>query len=143
MFFGEYQHSLDAKGRVIIPSKHREELGEKFMMTRGLDKCIYVYPMSEWDNMVESVRKVPLTDKRGREFVRFFFSNASECEPDKQGRVVVANNLKTYAGLDREITILGVYNRLEIWDKETLEQHDAESNDPDSFVEELADKYGI
>lgn len=143
MFFGEYQHSLDAKGRVIIPSKHREELGEKFMMTQGLDKCIYVYPMSEWENMLESVKNVPLTDKKGRSFIRFFFSKASECEPDKQGRVLVANNLREYAGLDKEVTVLGVYNRLEIWDKETLEQYDAESSDPDAFVEELAEKYGI
>ncbi|MEQ8236083.1 MAG: division/cell wall cluster transcriptional repressor MraZ [Syntrophomonadaceae bacterium] len=117
MFLGEYQHSLDSKGRIIIPAKLREELGNRFIATKGLDNCIFLYPIEEWKAIEAKVKALPFTRADVRSFTRFFFSGASEMEIDKQGRIVLPTNLRDYAGIDKDLVIIGVgANRVEIWD---------------------------
>ncbi len=128
MFIGEYEHSVDVKGRIIMPSKLRENIGEKFIITKGLDKCLFAYSKSEWANFEEKLKTLPLTNKNARDFVRFFLSGAVECEIDKQGRFLVSSNLRTYANIDKEIVIIGVGTRLEIWNKESWTNYSSEEN---------------
>ncbi|GEO25073.1 transcriptional regulator MraZ [Alicyclobacillus acidoterrestris] len=116
MFMGEFEHSLDAKGRLTVPVKFRDELGAQFVVTRGLDKCLFVYPMEEWRILESKLKALPMTRGDARSFVRFFFSGASECELDKQGRILLPQKLRDYAGLDKDCTLIGVSNRVEIWD---------------------------
>lgn len=127
MFMGEFQHNIDAKGRMIVPAKFRQELGERFIVTRGLDQCLFVYPMDEWEILEEKLKKLPLTKKDARAFTRFFFSGATECEVDKQGRINIPANLRAYAGLDKECVVIGVSNRIELWAKENWEAYVVES----------------
>ncbi len=115
MFMGEYQHNMDKKGRVIIPAKFRGKLGDKFVATRGLDNCLFVYPMQEWSILEEKLTNLPITSKNARSFVRFFFSGATECTLDKQGRVSIPANLRNYAELEKEIVVIGLANRIELW----------------------------
>ena len=115
---GEYQHSVDAKGRLIVPAKFREQLGDQFVITRGLDQCLFGYTMDEWQKIEEKLKELPVTKKDARAFTRFFFSGATEVELDKQGRVNIPTTLISYAKLEKECIILGVYNRFEIWAKD-------------------------
>ncbi|CAC97378.1 division/cell wall cluster transcriptional repressor MraZ [Listeria innocua] len=117
MFMGEYQHNIDIKGRLIVPAKFRELLGDNFVITRGLDKCLFAYPQEEWKKLEEKLQTLPLTKKDARSFTRFFFSGASECELDKQGRINIPSNLLQYADLEKETVIIGVSSRIEIWSK--------------------------
>lgn len=133
MFMGEYHHSIDAKGRLIVPSKFREELGEMFIITRGLDQCLFGYPLSEWTLLEEKLKGLPLTKKDARAFTRFFFSGATESELDKQGRVNIPAPLLQYAKLEKECVILGVSNRIEIWSKSIWEDYFVQSEE--SFAE--------
>lgn len=119
MFMGEHQHSIDDKGRLTIPSKFREALGDTFIVTRGLDNCLFIYPMSEWTVLEQKLKALPLMKSDARAFTRFFFSGATECELDKQGRVNLPKHLCEYAKLDKECMVLGVSSRVEIWSKET------------------------
>lgn len=115
MFMGEYQHTLDEKGRVAIPARLRDELGEKFVVTRGLDQCLFVYPMAEWSKIEGKLKALPFTKGDARAFTRMFFSGAIEVELDKQGRVLIPQNLRDYARVEREVRIIGVSNRVEVW----------------------------
>ncbi|SET85573.1 MraZ protein [Salinibacillus kushneri] len=133
MFMGEFQHNIDSKGRIIMPAKFREELGEGFVITRGLDKCLFAYPMDEWRQLEEKLKKLPLTKKDARSFTRFFFSGAVECEVDKQGRINIPSPLRKYADLDKECVIIGVSNRIEIWSQDKWEVYFEESEE--SFAE--------
>lgn len=133
MFMGEYHHSIDNKGRMIVPSKFREELGEVFIITRGLDQCLFGYPLSEWALIEEKLKGLPLTKKDARAFTRFFFSGATESELDKQGRINIPAPLLQYAKLEKECVVLGVSNRIEIWSKQIWEDYFAESEE--SFAE--------
>ena len=117
MFMGEYQHGLDSKNRMIVPAKLREGLGEKFVITKGLDGCLYAYPMDEWRILEEKLKSLPLTNKDARAFVRFFFSGACEIETDKQGRGLIPQNLKEYAAIEKEIVSIGALTKVEIWRK--------------------------
>ena len=112
---GEYLHTIDGKGRVIIPARFREALGERFIATKGLDHCLFVYPMSEWTTLEQKLRTLPFTQQDVRAFVRFFFSGATECEVDKQGRILLPANLREYAQLVKDIVLVGVSTRVEIW----------------------------
>lgn len=116
MFIGQYQHSIDAKGRLSIPAKFRDALGESFVITQGPDNCLFVYAMQEWKNLEEKFKKLSFTKAKARAFSRLFFSGADAVEPDKLGRVLVAGHLRAFAGLDKEVMVIGVGNRLEIWD---------------------------
>ena len=115
MFMGEYIHTIDGKGRLIIPAKFREALGEQFIVTKGLDHCLFVYPPAEWKIMEEKLRTLPFTQPDVRAFVRFFFSGATECELDKQGRILLPVNLRDYAQLEKDLVLVGVSSRVEIW----------------------------
>ena len=115
MLIGEYHHNIDEKGRLIIPSKFREDIGNEFIVTRGLDGCLFVYAMKEWNAIVSKLRTLPFTKKDARTFNRFFMSSASTLEFDKQGRINIPSSLINYAGLQKECTIIGVNDRLEIW----------------------------
>jgi len=124
---GEYQHSVDAKGRLIVPAKFREALGEAFVVTRGLDNCLFGYPMNEWRKLEEKLKDLPMTKKDTRAFARFFFSGATEVEIDKQGRINIPATLMQHAHLVKECVVLGVSNRIEIWAKDAWEAYFSES----------------
>ncbi|GIP41991.1 transcriptional regulator MraZ [Paenibacillus sp. J45TS6] len=140
MFMGEFQHSIDDKGRIIIPAKFREPLGPSFVITRGLDQCLFVYPMEEWVIMEQKLKALPLMKSDARAFTRFFFSGATECELDKQGRVNLPPNLRDYAKMDKECVVLGVSNRVEIWSKGIWEQYYSQSEETfNDIAEKLVD----
>lgn len=134
---GEFQHTLDDKGRLTIPVKFREGLGSPFVMTRGLDRCLFVYPMSEWESLENKLKALPLTRADARSFVRFFFSGATECELDKQGRVLIPATLRDYARLERDCVVLGVSNRVEIWSESEWRSYSDQA--AESFAE-IAEK---
>ncbi len=117
MFMGEYQHTIDDKGRMIVPAKFRDDLGSTFVLTRGLDQCVFGYPMEEWKLLEQKLKNLPFTKKDARAFTRFFFSGAIECQLDKQGRVNVSQPLREHAKLDKDCVVIGVSNRIEIWSK--------------------------
>jgi len=123
MFLGEHQHSLDSKGRIIVPSKFREELGARFIATKGLDNCLFLYPMDEWRTIEEKLRSLPFTRADVRSFARFFFSGASELEIDKQGRILLPQNLRDYASIDKDLIVIGVGSRVEIWASDKWAQY--------------------
>ncbi len=138
MFYGEYQHALDSKGRVIIPSKFREGLGERFIITKGLDQCLFAYSSEEWSNLEAKLKMLPLSSKDARAFVRFFLAGAAECELDKQGRILIPQNLREYASLEKEIYIIGVSTRVEIWAKDRWEEYSSSENlNGDSLAEKM------
>ena len=116
MLIGEYHHNIDEKGRLIIPSKFRDEIGNNFVVTRGLDGCLFVYSLEEWNKIVTRLKKLPFTKKDARTFTRFFLASATLAEFDKQGRINLVNSLISYAELKKECVIIGVTIRLEIWD---------------------------
>ena len=126
LLIGEYEHSLDVKGRLIMPSKLRQDIGEKFIITKGLDGCLFVFSENEWLNFEAKLKALPLSDKNARNFVRFFLSGATECEIDKQGRFLIPANLREAASLTKDAVIIGVGTRLEIWDKEKWAKCDEE-----------------
>ncbi len=136
MFMGEFQHNIDTKGRIIVPSKFRDELQEGFVLTRGLDQCLFAYPMDEWKLLEEKLKKLPLTKKDARAFTRFFFSGAVECEVDKQGRVNIPPPLRNHAKLDKECVVIGVSNRIEFWSKDIWEDYFEESEESFSEIAE-------
>ena len=142
MFIGEYEHSVDVKGRVIMPARLREDIGENFILTKGLDGCLFAYSQTEWTNFEEKLKTLPLTNKNARDFVRFFLSGAIECEIDKQGRFLIPSNLRIYSNLDKEIVILGVGTRIEIWDKDTW-NNSAENISADEIAENMDKILGI
>ena len=138
MFMGEYNHTVDTKGRLIVPSKFREQLGDEFVVTKGLDGCLFVYSKSEWENIEEKFRNVPLTTKDARKFARFFFAGAASCEVDKQGRILLPVVLREYAGIEKNVVSVGVFNRVEIWDKDKWQESNS-YDDMDEIAEHMAD----
>ena len=143
MFIGEYQHTLDPKNRVIMPSKFREKLGDSFVMTKGLDNCLFIYSSEEWSRVEDKLKSLPMTNKDARAFVRFFFAGACECELDKQGRIVMPNHLKDYARIDKELVIIGVSTRIEIWSKEEWNKFNSDANISYEDVAEKMSQLGI
>ncbi|CAM3575723.1 division/cell wall cluster transcriptional repressor MraZ [Marinicrinis lubricantis] len=140
MFMGEYQHSVDDKGRMIVPAKFRDMLGPTFVMTRGLDNCLFIYPQEEWSVLEQKLKALPLMKSDARAFTRFFFSGATECELDKQGRVNIPNNLKEHAKLSGNAVVIGVSNRVEIWAKEVWDAYNQQSEESfNEIAEKLVD----
>lgn len=123
MFMGEFQHTVDAKGRLIIPAKFRDGLGERFIATRGLENCLFVFSEKEWEAFGEKLKQLPMASGHARQFTRLLFSGATECELDPQGRINLPANLREYAGLDKEAVVVGVSNRVEIWSKAGWEEY--------------------
>jgi MraZ protein len=128
---------MDKKNRIIIPSKLRDGLGETFIMTKGLDSCLYIYPKNEWQIFEQKLKSLPLTDKNVRSFVRFFFSGANEMEPDKMGRVLIPQSLLSYAGIEGEVVSVGMMDRVEVWSKEKWEAYNESEMDMDAIAEKM------
>jgi MraZ protein len=143
MFIGEYQHNIDPKKRLALPSKFRKELGLRVVVTRGLDSCLFVYPASVWNDLAEKLGTLPMGESTTRSFVRLMLAGAVDCDVDGQGRILLPEYLKEYAGLDKNVIIAGLFNRLEIWDenKWTVYKKKAEEN-TDEIAEQLG-KLGI
>ncbi len=138
MFMGEYNHTIDAKGRLIVPSKFRETLGDTFVVTKGLDGCLFVYDNEEWSIFEEKLKSLPITNKEARQFVRFFLAGAAEVEVDKQGRILVPNVLREFAELNKDVVLIGVASRIEIWSKERFNGM-AAYEDMDEIAEHMAE----
>ena len=143
MFMGEFQHNIDAKGRVIFPVRFRERLGSGFVATKGLDGCLFVYSNAEWQIIEAKLRQLPTASKDARAFVRFFFAGATELECDKLGRVLLPANLREYANLQKEIVIIGVGGRIEIWDSQLWEKYNDESDEAVTNIAEQLVNLGI
>ena len=135
MVKGEYEHSLDAKGRLIMPAKLREDIGEKFIITKGLDGCLFAFSIAEWKIFEEKLRSLPISNKDARKFSRFFFAGAIDCEIDKQGRFLISSNLREFAELEKDVIIVGMDSRIEIWSKEKWNKFDE-----DISADEIAEK---
>lgn len=138
MFIGEYSHTVDEKGRLIIPSKFRDGLGSEFVVTKGLDGCLFVYDNNEWKVLEDKLRALPLTNKDARAFARYMLAGAAQVELDKQGRVLIPQVLRTFADLDKDVVLIGVGARVEIWNKEKWENASFDDN-MDEIVEKMAD----
>lgn len=138
MFMGEYNHSIDTKGRLIIPSRFREELGDDFVVTRGLDYCLFVFPNSEWLAFEEKLKALPLTNKSARQFARFFVAGATPCELDKQGRILLPQTLRGFAGLEKDVVFTGMLNHIEIWSKDQWLKNSDFSN-MDDIAEQMTE----
>lgn len=136
MFMGEYNHTVDAKGRLIIPAKFREALGDEFVVTKGLDGCLFVYSSESWQAFEEKLQQLPLTSKNARQFTRFFLAGAAACELDKQGRILLPQVLREFSQLEKEVVLVGVANRVEIWSKERWQ---ASMQDYDDDMDEIAE----
>ncbi len=143
MFMGKYYNSIDAKNRMIVPSKHRDQLGGRCILTKGMDNCLYIYPLGEWEKVVEKVSALPQTDKNVRKYIRDVFANAEECEIDKQGRILIPAELKKRVFIDKELVTMGAMSRIEIWSKEVWEDPDSYPCEEDEdFISQLT-KYGF
>ncbi len=138
MLMGKYNHTIDVKGRLIIPSKFREDLGEKFVITRGLDGCLFAYDMEEWKKFEDKLKMLPNSQKDVRTYYRFFLGEAALVEFDKQGRILVPANLRQYADLDKNVVVVGVLGRMEIWSQEKWDVEDATCGDIEQISENLA-----
>ncbi len=140
MFLGEYEHTIDDKGRLTIPAKFRDELEGGVVITRGLDGCLWAFSRSEWEVLAEKISQLPTTNQAARNFARFMFSYASDSIPDRQGRVLVTQNLRDYADIQNETIVIGVMNRVEIWNPEKWSQVVADvEEDPEAVVSQLQD----
>lgn len=140
MLMGEFHHTIDSKGRVIMPAKFRADLGDTFILTRGMDGCLFGYPMAKWQEIEQKLDSLPLNKKDARAFVRFFYSAATENEVDKQGRINIATPLFKFAKLQKNCVIVGVSDRIEIWDEERWEEVNQEAEENfDEISENLMD----
>ncbi|MCI5936556.1 MAG: division/cell wall cluster transcriptional repressor MraZ [Eubacterium sp.] len=140
MFMGTYEHGLDTKGRVIIPAKLRDELGESFVVTLGLDGCLFAYPQDEWQVFINKLNELP-GNKEGRKLLRHFSANAAACEVDKQGRVLIPAKLRQYAGLEKDVVFVGVLSKIEIWSKNRWE--DCDGYDDIEDIAEHMSEFGL
>lgn len=143
MLLGEYQNTVDNKGRIIIPSRFREELGHRFILTKGLDHCLIIYSMEEWKRFEDKLKSLPIASKEARSFVRYFFSGAVECEADKQGRMNIPPHLREYARIEKDLVTIGVSDRVEIWSRQEWEAYqDSEAMGNDDIADKMA-QFGI
>ncbi len=143
MFIGEYSHSIDSKKRLAVPVKFRSDLKNKIVVTRGLDKCLFIYPMKVWEELADKLGNLPVGESGTRSFIRLMLAGAVDADVDKQGRILIPDYLKEYAGLQKNVVIAGLYNRLEIWDEKKWNEYKkgAEKNS-DEIAEQLG-KLGV
>ena len=143
MFTGTYQNSIDSKNRMIIPSRYRDQLGGHCMLTRGFDRCLYIYAMDDYEVLVNKIRKLPQSDRDVRKFIREFFSNTEECHLDSQGRILIPQHLRDYAGISKNLVTKGAMDKIEIWSTEVLADPEGENMmDKEEFVRKL-DMYDL
>jgi MraZ protein len=143
MFIGEYQHSLDEKGRVSLPVKFRARLASGCVVTRGIDKCLWVYPADEWEKLAEKISQLPITQKDSRNFSRLILAGAADLTIDKLGRVNLPNYLKDYAGISKKVTVTGMYNKIEIWPEENWNKFKKEMEDNSETIAENLSEIGF
>ncbi len=137
MFMGEYRHSLDEKSRVIVPAKYHEQLGTSFILTKGLDGCLFIYPQTEWTSFEEKLKALPLTNTNARKFVRFFLAGAVECATDKQRRIIIPSHLKVYSDIEKDIVFIGMGNRIEVWSSQKWDTYNDEAFDACTLAEQM------
>ena len=137
MLIGEFQHSLDAKGRLIVPAKFRNELGMSFIITKGLDGCLNAYSLVEWDRVQEKFESLENGGEKLRRLERWFFGGAAECEVDKQGRIIIPQNLREYAGLNKDVVVIGNRTKMEIWNPERLSANDIDVDECIEFADKI------
>jgi len=142
VFLGEYQHSVDDKGRVVMPARFRDRLGDGLVVTKGQERCLYVFPMDRWEEEVSKLNRLPRTNRTNRNYARSFFGAASDQQMDKQGRVQIPQSLRTYAALDKDVVVLGVADRVEIWDPAVWESLSHEADDLYAGIEESLSEEG-
>ncbi len=143
MFIGEYAHSIDTKRRLAMPAKFRGEMGEKVVVTRGLDQCLFIYPMKTWEQLAAKLGSLPVGEAATRSFIRLMLAGAVDVEVDSQGRVLLPEYLKGYAKLDREVTVAGVFDRLEIWDTTAWNTYKATAEENSGAIAEQLGKLGV
>jgi len=143
MFIGEFQHSIDPKKRLAVPSKFRGEMKSGVVITRGMDKCLFLYPVKVWKNLAEKLGTLPMGEANTRSFVRIMLAGAVDCEIDKQGRILIPDYLKEYASLSRNVVIAGLYNRLEIWDENKWEEYKKKAEKNTDEIAEQLGKLGV
>jgi len=143
VFLGEYNHSLDPKGRLVMPAKFRRGLEHGCVVTKGQDRCLFVFPRERWDEEAEKVLRLPRTDRRARNFARSFFASASDQVPDKQGRIQLPEALRAYAGLERDVTVVGMADHVELWPTAVWNEVAAEADDYYAEIEEVLSEEGI
>lgn len=140
MFMGTSYNSIDDKNRMIVPSRLRSGLGARCILTKGLDRCLYIYTSEDWDKQMEKICKLPESDPKVRAFIRHFCANAAECEFDKQGRIVIAQELKAYAGIEKDLVTMGAMSKIEVWSREVWDSPDNESKmENEDFAKALAE----
>jgi MraZ protein len=140
MFIGEYQHNIDQKGRIAVPAKFRPQLGSGVVVTRGLDHCLFIYTETEWQELAQKLVALPLTQANSRAFVRLMLAGAMQVSLDSQGRILLPDYLREYAGLNKEAVIAGLFNRVEIWDKQKWQEYKARTEaEADEIAEKLTD----
>jgi len=139
MFMSEYNHTLDTKGRLIIPAKFREVLGEEFVVSKGMDGCLFVYANDDWNAFEQKLTSLPLINKEARQFARFFLAGAATVEVDKQGRILLPPVLREYANLTKDVVLVGVLSRVEIWDKDRWQENTYDEDEMDEIAEHMAD----
>ncbi len=141
MFMGTYYNSIDSKNRLIVPSKHRDQLGGKCVLTKGLDTCLYIYSLNDWEKQMEKIAELPESDPKVRAFIRHFCANAVECEFDRQGRVVIPQPLIDYAEIKKDLVTMGAMKKIEIWSREVWETPDNEGKMDSQEYAEALEKY--
>jgi MraZ protein len=143
LFLGEYQHTVDEKGRIVMPSRFRDRLDDGVVVTKGQERCLYVFPADRWEQEVEKVSRLPRTNRTNRNYARSFFGSAIDQQTDKQGRLQLPQTLRTYAGIDKDVVIVGVSDRLEIWDTAAWEALSEEADQLYSSIEEALSEEGV
>ncbi|MFZ2153658.1 MAG: division/cell wall cluster transcriptional repressor MraZ [Candidatus Moraniibacteriota bacterium] len=143
MFIGEYQHTIDPKKRVAMPSKCRVELGKKVVITRGMDNCLFVYPMKTWEKLAQKLGNLPVGESGTRSFIRLMLAGALDVELDKQGRILIPDYLKDYAGLKKDVTVAGLFDRLEIWDKTKWNVYKSKAEKSSDEIAEQLGRLGV
>ncbi len=139
MLIGEYRHNLDQKGRIAIPAKFRNDLIPGLIITKGVDTCLFGFPKTEWEKVVEKINKLPISQSNSRAFARLLLSGAFETEVDKQGRILIPENLRQYAGLSKRVVSVGIQNRIEIWDEKKWDEYKKTSEEN---AEEISERLG-
>jgi len=143
MFIGEYQHSIDEKGRLAVPVKFRSELAKGAVVTRGLDNCLFLYPQKDWEVLADKLAKLPISKANTRAFARLMLAGAMDCEIDKQGRIILPDYLRKYAGLNKKVVVAGLYNRLEIWNEEAWDKYKSGTEKQSGDIAEKLGELGV
>lgn len=143
MFIGEYQHSMDEKGRLAVPTKFRADLSKGAIVTRGLDRCLFLYPIEEWEKVAEKLVKLPISQAKSRAFARLMLAGAMDVTLDRQGRVVLPEYLREYGNLNKKVVVAGLYDRLEIWDEEAWKAYKAETENDSNEIAEALGELGV